>query len=81
MSELFPDLLRAVISTTANVLLMMTLFQPKYSRKVTMLTMFGILSADLGTAIFCYLSGNLTLLSKLDIVLFAVLCFAVRPLV
>lgn len=80
MSELFPDLLRAVISTTANVLLMMTLLQPKYSKKVTLLTMLGVLSADLGTAIYCYLSGNLTLLSKLDIVLFAILCFAVRPL-
>ena len=80
MSELLPEILRAVISTTANVLLMMTLLQPKYSKKVTLLTMLGILSADLGTAIYCYLSGNLTLLSKLDIVLFAVLCFAVRPL-
>ena len=80
MSEHFPDFLRAAISTTANVLLMMTLLQPKYSKKITLLTMLGILSADLGTAIYCYLSGNLTLLSKLDIVLFAVLCFAVRPL-
>jgi signal transduction histidine kinase len=34
----------------------------------------------LGTAIYCYLSRNLTLLSKLDVILFAVLCFAVRPL-
>lgn len=80
MSQFLPDILRAVISTTANVLLMMTLLQPKYSKKITLLTMLGILSADLGTAIYCYLSGNLTLLSKLDIVLFAVLCFAVRPL-
>jgi signal transduction histidine kinase len=80
MSEYFPDLLRAAVSTTANVLLMMTLLKPKYSKKITLLTMLGILAADLGTAVFCYLSGNLTLLSKLDIVLFAVLCFAVRPL-
>ncbi|WP_312613346.1 GHKL domain-containing protein [Oscillibacter sp.] len=80
MSLLFPELLRAVISTTANVLLMGTLLQPKYSKKITVLTLLGILAADLGTAIYCYLSGNLTLLSKLDIVLFAVLCFAVRPL-
>lgn len=80
MSELLPDLLRAAVSTTANVLLMMVLLQPKYSKKITLLTMLGILAADLGTAIYCYLSGNLTLLSKLDIVLFAVLCFAVRPL-
>ncbi|KXL51661.1 hypothetical protein CLNEO_29750 [Anaerotignum neopropionicum] len=80
MSEYFPDILRAAISTTANVLLMMTLLQPKYSKKITLLTMLGILAADLGTAVYCYLSGNLTLLSKLDIVLFVVLCFAVRPL-
>lgn len=80
MSELFPDLLRAAVSTTANVLLMGTLLQPKYSKKITVLALLGILAADLGTAIYCYLSGNLTLLSKLDIILFAVLCFAVRPL-
>jgi len=80
MSEHFPDFLRAAVSTTANVLLMMTLLQPKYSKKITLLTMLGILAADLGTAIYCYLSGNLTLLAKLDIVLFAVLCFAVRPM-
>jgi len=80
MSEHFPDFLRAVISTTANVLLMITLLQPKYSKKVTLLTMLGILAADLGTAVYCYLSGNLTMLAKIDMILFAVLCFAVRPL-
>lgn len=80
MNVLFPDFLRATISTTANVLLMLTLLQPKYSRKTTHLTMLGILLVDLGTAVYCYLSGNLTLLSKIDIVLFAVLCFVVRPL-
>ncbi len=80
MSVFFPQLLRAVISTTANVLLMITLLQPKYSKKVTLLTMIGILSLDLGTAVYCYLSGNLTMLSKIDMILFAILCFAVRPL-
>lgn len=80
MSQFLPDFLRAAVSTTANVLLMMTLLQPKYSKKITLLTMLCILAADLGTAVYCYLSGNLTLLSKLDIILFAVLCFAVRPL-
>lgn len=79
MSEYFPDILRAVISTTANVLLMITLLQPKYSKKVTILTMLGILSLDLGTAVYCYLSGNLTMLAKIDTILFALLCFAVRP--
>ncbi len=79
MSVYFPDFLRAVISTTANVLLMSTILQPKYSKKVTFLTMLGILTADLGTAVYCYLSGNLTMLAKIDIIMFAMLCFAVRP--
>lgn len=74
------DVLRAIVSTTANVVLMLSLLQPKYGKGVTRLAMLGVLSADLGTAIFCYLIGNLTLLAKIDTVLFAVLCFAVKPL-
>lgn len=42
--------------------------------------MLGILTVDLSVAVYCYLSGNLTLLSKLDIIIFTLLCFAVRPL-
>lgn len=80
MIELLPDFLRAIVSTTMNVLLMLSLLQPKYSKKVTLLTMLGILAVDLGTAVYCYLSGNLTLLAKIDMVLFAVLCFIVKPL-
>ena len=79
MSVYFPDFLRGLVSTIANVLLMVTILQPKYSRKVTLLTMLGILSVDLGTSVYCYLSGNLTMLAKIDMVLFAVLCFVVRP--
>ncbi len=80
MMELLPNVLRAIISTTANVLLMMSLLQPKYSKRVTRLAMLGVLAADLGTAIYCYLEGNLTMLARIDTVLFLVLCFAVRPL-
>lgn len=80
MSGHLPDFLRETVSATANVLLMMTLLQPKYSKKITLLAMLGILAVDFGTAIYCYLIGNLTMLAKIDILLFAALCFAVRPL-
>ena len=80
MIRYFPDILRACVTGSGTVLLMMMLLQPKYSKKITMLSMFGIIAADLGTAIYCYVSGNLTLLSKIDIVLLTVLCFAVRPM-
>lgn len=80
MIEHLPDILRAAVSTTMNVVLMLTLLQPKYGKKVTRLAMLGILVLDFGTALYCYLWGNLTLLSRIDLILFAVLCFAVRPL-
>jgi signal transduction histidine kinase len=80
MESLFSDFLRALVSTVANVVLMLSLLQPKYGKWVTRLAMLGILSADMGTALYCYLSGNLTLLAKIDTVLFAALCFAVKPL-
>ncbi|HWP51996.1 MAG TPA: GHKL domain-containing protein [Clostridia bacterium] len=80
MEMLFVDILRAIVSTTGNVVLMLSLLQPKYGKRVTGLAMLGVLSADLGTALFCYISGNLTLLAKIDTVLFAVVCFAVKPL-
>ncbi len=80
MQSLLPDFLRAIVSTTGNVVLMLSLLQPRYGRRITSFSMMGVLSVDLGTAIFCYLSGNLTMLAKIDMVLFAVLCFVVKPL-
>ncbi len=80
MIELLPHILRGAVGTTMNLVLMLTLLQPKYSKKVTYLAMLGILSIDFGTAIFCYISGNLTLLAKFERILFAVLCFVIKPL-
>lgn len=80
MIELLPHILRGAVGTTMNLVLMLTLLQPKYSKKVTYLVMLGILSIDLGSAIFCYLSGNLTLLAKSERLLFVILCFLIKPL-
>jgi signal transduction histidine kinase len=80
MRELLPDFIRGIVSTIMNVVLLLSLLQPKYSRKVTHLAMLGILTVNLGSTFYGYLSGNLTMLAKFDVVLFAVLCFAVKPL-
>ena len=80
MSALLPDFLRAAVSTVMESVLMVTLLKPKYGKKVTTLAMLGITLANFFVAAFCYLNGNLTLLSKLDVFLFTVLCFAIRPL-
>lgn len=80
MIEHLPDFLRAIVSTVMNVILMISLMQPKYSKKITRLALLGVLAADLTVAVYCYLNGNLTLLAKLDVILFTLLCFAVKPL-
>lgn len=80
MSVLIPDFLRGVVSAAMNILLMISLLKPKYSKRVTYLVMAGILIVDILTSASCYLSGNLTLLAKLDLILFTILCFVVRPL-
>ncbi|MBI4855908.1 MAG: sensor histidine kinase [Acetobacterium woodii] len=80
MSEVYTHLLRSGISFTANILLLMTLMQPKYSKRATLLAMLGIFTVNLGMALACYLSGNLTLLAQIEMVMYVALCFAVRPM-
>lgn len=80
MTVLFPDFLRAAVSCIMNVVLMITLLQPKYSKRVTHFAMLGISLVYLMVSMYCYLLGDLTLLSKLNVVLFTMLCFAIRPL-
>lgn len=79
MELFFAHFLRGIVSAIANVVLFISLLQPKYSRKVTNLVMLAILTLNLSTAVYCYSSGNLTLLAKIDVVLFVLLCFAARP--
>lgn len=80
MDLLLANFLRGIVSTIGNVMLMLSLLQPKYGKRVTRIAMLGVLSVDLGIAIFFYLGGNLTRLAKIDLVLFTALCFAVKPL-
>lgn len=80
MKDLLPDFLRGTVYTIMNVVLMITLLQPKYSKKVTRFALLGIIIADITLSLYCYLQKDLTLLSKLDLILFALICFAIKPL-
>lgn len=80
MEALFPDFLRGIVSAVMNVLLMLSLMQPKYSRRVTFIGSAVIILLDFSVSCFCYFSYNLTLLTDLDVVLFTLLCFAAKPL-
>lgn len=80
MSELLPDFLRGLVSVFMNMFLMLALVQPKYKKRITYLTMFGVVAINFLVALFCYLGGNLTLLSKVNMIFFIVQCFAIKPL-
>ncbi|MBU3194861.1 sensor histidine kinase [Clostridium algidicarnis] len=80
MIEHLPDFLRAVVSTSMKILLMHSFIQPKYGKCITRLVMFGVVATDLLVASYCYLNVNLTILAKLNIILFTLLCFAIKPL-
>jgi signal transduction histidine kinase len=80
MSELFPDFLRALVSLSMELVLMFSLLQPKYGKRVNGLTIMGILVVNLLVSLFCYVSGNLTLLARLELIILAIICFAIRPL-
>lgn len=79
MELLFSNFLRGLVSIILNVVLIFSLLQPKYSKKVTHLLFLGIFTFDLAGAITCYVLGNLTLLAKLNILIFTLLSLAIRP--
>lgn len=80
MSVLLPSFLRALVSLCMELILLFSLLQPKYGKRVNALTIIGILAVNLLASLLCYASGNLTLLARMELILFAFLCFAIRPL-
>lgn len=79
MSALFPHFLRTLVTSSMNIFLMLSLLQPKYGKKVTNITMFVVFTINLLFSGLCYIYGNLTLLARLDIAVFTILCFLIRP--
>jgi Signal transduction histidine kinase regulating citrate/malate metabolism len=79
MEQLFPDFVRGVVSIIMNVLLVFSLLRPKYSKKFTNFIMLCVFTLDLAGTATCYLIGNLTLLAKLNIIAFPIICLIIRP--
>lgn len=77
--ELLPDLLRGLASSVMIVLIMLTLLQPKYSQKTNYVVLACVMLADFIVAWLCYVYGNLTLLAGMDVILFTVVCIAIKP--
>ncbi len=80
MDILIPHFVRGLVSSIMNTFLMLSLLQPKYGKRVANLTMLGIMIVNLAAALFSYINNDLSLLMKLNIVIFTITCFLIRPL-
>ena len=79
MTLLLPDILRALVSSILSVFLMLSLLQPKYSKKITNILILSIVVINMTFAILSYVFGDLRLVVKVDILVFTILFFVLRP--
>lgn len=79
MDLLVANILRSSISTIMNMLMLFSLAQPKYGKKVMTTAMVSFMLMDVLSSIYFYLAGSLTALAKFDILLFLVIGFAAKP--
>ena len=81
MAELFPNLLRSVITDVMLVLLLSTMATPKYkSKAVYIIATAIILVANIGANCYFYLSENYTAVFFVDLAMLMVIGVALKPL-
>lgn len=79
MTEIFPDLLRAIVTNIGNIAILATMIQPKKRGLVGLIPLMSVVVINTGIDIYCYLISNFLILSWMDFVLFTLLCFAIKP--
>ncbi len=80
MSTLFSDLLRAIVSVVMNILLLFSLAQPKYSKRVTNAVMIGIFLLNVLSSVYFYLLRDLTSLARFSVPWFLLVYIILKPL-
>lgn len=81
MAELFPNLLRAIVTDIMLIHLLCTMATPKYKSKwVYTLVTVAVLTINLAVNVVFYLSEDYTAVLVSDMVLLAILAFALKPL-
>lgn len=81
MRNLLPDILRGGVTAIMNVLLLFSLAQPKYGRRVTIAAACAAMLLDIASSVWFYRVGDLTALSRFDVILVLALGLALKPLV
>ena len=80
MLDMMSNVLRGSVSAFMNVILLFTLAKPKFGRRSTIVIAVLVFDLDIVSAICFYQIGDLTALSRFDLVMFVVLGFALKPL-
>ena len=80
MNLIVPDLLRSIVSSVMNILLLFSLARPKYNKTITNIAMLIVVLVNLLSSIPFYLSGNLTAHARYNVLLFILLFMAIKPL-
>ncbi|MEA4895076.1 MAG: GHKL domain-containing protein [Oscillospiraceae bacterium] len=81
MIQIFPDLLRSVITDVMLVLLLATMATPKYkSKAVYIIATAVILAANVGANCYFYLKENYTAVFYVDLAMLIVIGVALKPL-
>jgi len=81
MKELFPDLLRAIVTDVMLILLLWTMAMPKYkSRAVYIIATVVLLAANLSANTYFYLSKDYTRVFYTDLTMLLVIGIVMKPL-
>lgn len=80
MNDLISNILRGSISSVMNVILLFTLTKSKFGRNSTLIVAAFVFFINIASTIWFYLYGDLTALSRFNVVMFIVVGLALKPL-
>ena len=81
MKEIFPDLLRAIVTDVMLILLLITMIRPKYKSKlVYILATMLILTLNISGNFYFYLSKNYSKVVLMDLAMLLVMVIVLKPL-
>ena len=80
MNELISNILRGSVSSVMYVILLFTLTKSKFGRKSTIIVAASVFFINIVSTIWFYVYGDLTALSRFNVVLFIVVALALKIL-
>lgn len=80
MIDIFPDILRGCVTNIMIIILLSTMAEPKYNKKIMHIPILVFFLIDIFANIYFYNIGDYTTLAKFDIVLLCIISIVLKPL-